>query len=338
MTETTFLPAVGPGALPPLPTLADDAGAEAQPDSYRPPPARSALRIYGGKRRKADWIISQFPAHTCYVEPFGGAMSVLLRKQPSVCEVYNDADSELVNFFRVLREQPDALIRAIALTPYSREEVDRSCAPTGTETPLEAARLTYVRSWQSRHGLPAVGKMGWRYDIANARQNVETWRTGPESLWQIVDRMKEVQLEHGDALKLFSRYDRKDTLFYVDPPYVAETRGKRWATTAYKHELTDDDHVVLAARLNTLKGMVVVSGYDSELYDRLYAGWHKVKAMAQTHNSKIQAVETLWLSPNITLRQPYLIPPSLPMDDADDEDDLLEELHAWERDHRSLPV
>src|SRR5574343_303278 len=102
---------------------------------------RPALRYFGGKFRLAPWIISQFPPHTVYVEPFGGGGSVLLRKLPAYHEVYNDLDGDVVNFFRVLREQPDELLRAIDLTPYSREEQRQAFDANDEPSSLDRARL-----------------------------------------------------------------------------------------------------------------------------------------------------------------------------------------------------
>ena len=134
-----------------------------------PPSSRAALRYYGGKHSIAPWIVSHFPPHICYVEPFGGALSVLLHKPPARIEVANDADRLVVTFFRVLRERPDALRRAIALTPYAREECRLACTPEAHDPDsgldeLERARRFYVQAWQSRHGAPSRGQMGWRYE------------------------------------------------------------------------------------------------------------------------------------------------------------------------------
>jgi DNA adenine methylase len=266
-------------------------------------PTRAALRYYGGKARLAPWIVAHLPPHTGYVEPFGGAASVLLRKPPAPCEVYNDLDGEVVGFFRVLRERPGDLVEAVRRTPFARAEVDAACVPPppGLDD-LERARRVYVRSWQGRHGLPARGRMGWRFERAAAgyRTAVAQW-ADLDRLWATAERLRTVQLECDDALRVLARFDGPDTVHYIDPPYPASTRGRRWATTAYAHELTDADHRRLAEVLRGLRGMAVVSGYPGPLYRELYAGWPVVTRRARTNGARA-ATEALWLSPHAAAR------------------------------------
>jgi DNA adenine methylase len=129
-------------------------------------PRRTALRYYGGKAALASWIVAQFPAHQTYCESFGGAASVLLAKPRAVRETYNDLDGAVVSFFRCMRDQPDTLIRAIQLTPFARAEIDGADVDDQTITDLERARRLYVRSWQTIHGAPSRGRMGWRCEKA----------------------------------------------------------------------------------------------------------------------------------------------------------------------------
>ncbi len=247
---------------------------------------RPALRYFGGKYRLAPWIIENFPEHLCYVEPFGGGMGVMLRKQPSYHDVYNDLDGEVVNFFRVLRERPEELIRAIALTPFSREEQRAAFEVVGNE--LERARRLYVRSWQSHGGGRGQWQQGWRYEVTNHRNRhvISDWNR-VDSLWEIVARLKEIQFECDDAIRVIERFDGPETLFYLDPPYLAETRSIRWRSKAYVHEIDDDYHRRLAELLSKMQGMAVISGYAAGLYDELYAGWvRKEKVVTTDFQSK----------------------------------------------------
>lgn len=263
---------------------------------------RPALRYFGGKWRIAPWIVSNFPTHVSYVEPFCGAASVLLQKTPSKLETINDKDLEVVNFFSVLRNNTDQLIREIELTPYSRYEYWNAYKPT--DDPVESARRYYIRSWFGRGGMRKESG-GWRFLVTNARGGsvVDDWRRIGH-LRLIVERLQMVQIENDDAFTIIERYDTPDTLFYVDPPYLFSTRGKRWKA-AYKYELSDADHSRLAELLNQVSGMVVLSGYQSNLYNELYKGWICKSKTDRKENLKT-STECLWISPSARDHQPSL--------------------------------
>jgi len=270
---------------------------------------RPALRYYGGKWRIAPWIISHFPDHHAYVEPFGGAGSVLLRKDPSSSEILNDLDGNVVNFFRVLRERTEELKRAIEFTPFSREETHVSMEHS--TDPLEAARRFFIRAWQTQHGAPHMGRNGWRFGRRGGndrRSAVDDWNDTAR-LPAIAQRLKLVQIEHDDALKVIPRFDAEGTLFYVDPPYVLGTRADRWRRNGYVHEMSDEDHRALAEVLNSAKGMVVLSGYPSDLYKNLYRDW-KVSSITNHTSRSAPQTEYLWLSPKAAaaLKQLELAP------------------------------
>lgn len=272
--------------------------------------SRTALRFYGGKASIAPWIINHFPPHAAYVEPFGGGASVLLKKPPAPLETYNDLDRAIVTFFRVLRDQPDALIRAIQLTPFARAEMDGSDVDDSTITDLERARRVYVRSGQCQHGLPARGQMGWRFDVGALTgngTNIKMWNK-TEHLYAVAARLKAVQIECWPAAKVIARHaDQPDTLFYVDPPYVPATRGARWAKVGYDREMTDADHEALAAQLHAVSGMVVLSGYHSPLYDRLYGDWTRSERTSRTQAGK-RATEVVWRNPAAVARANDALP------------------------------
>lgn len=249
------------------------------------------VRYFGGKFRIAEWIIEQFPTHTTYVEPFAGGASVLFRKQPSKIEVLNDLNGEVVNFFDVLRTRPDELIRVIELTPYSREEHRRAHEVTGDE--LERARRFYVRSRQSYGSGEGEYNTGWRFQANDKRgtTNVEEWNK-TDALWQAATRLKAVQIECDNALNTIKRFDGPNTLFYVDPPYLPETRS---TSNEYRHEMTEAQHIELADVLNAVQGMVILSGYKSELYSRMYGDWHCISKETRA-NDNAPTVEYLWIN------------------------------------------
>lgn len=253
-----------------------------------------AVRYHGGKWRLAPWIIQNIPSQpTCYVEPYGGGASVILRKRPSTIDVYNDLDGDVVNFFRVLRDQWQDLKSAIELTPYSREEL--ALATEREESShLERARRFYVRAWQGFSGPCCQGKPGWRYVRESHRNEspIRQWRR-MEHMDAIVERLRGVYIEHDTALNVIARYDGPETLFYVDPPYLPATRSASSQRKAYVHEMTRDEHEALAGILNQVQGDVLISGYDSEDYDRWFADWAKSTRSARTQKA-VERTECLW--------------------------------------------
>lgn len=260
---------------------------------------RPVLRYPGGKYKIAKWIISHFPAHEFYVEPYGGAGSVLMAKSCSQGEIINDLDGDVVNVFRVLRnaEQAKELERLIRLTPFAYEEYKDAYDPC--DDPIERARRVIFRSFASM-GSDGVSRRnsGFR-GLKNNQTSVtaaQEWSRYPDVIQSFVRRLQNVLIEHRPAMHLFKSYDRVETLFYVDPPYLMSTRSK--SSILYSNEMSEQDHIELAAALHAVKGMVVLSGYSSNLYDGLYVDWKKMSKSSTSQNGKSR-VECLWLSPNI---------------------------------------
>ena len=258
-------------------------------------PRRPLVRYHGGKWKLAPWILRHLPQHRVYVEPYGGGGSVLLQKPRSYAEVYNDLDGEIVNLFRVARDNGEALARAAELTPFSRAEFAEAYEPDGE--PLEQARRTLIRAFMGFSSAGASGQMtGFR---ANSTRSGTTpahdWMNFPDHLRAVVQRLRGVVIESRDALDVMRHQDGPDTVHYVDPPYVHETRHMRERSQAYRHEMTDDQHRELAEVLTSLRGAVVVSGYRCPLYDELFEGWQRIDAAAHADGAR-DRVESLWLS------------------------------------------
>jgi DNA adenine methylase len=226
--------------------------------------------------------------------------SVLLAKAPSRREVLNDRDDAVATFWRVLRERPAELCLAVASTPYSRVEAQRASLPGDGLGELEVARRLVVLAGQTLHGAVATCRMGWRFETGAARRahNLDAWLALPARLAAIAARLRRVELEHADGFVVVPRFDGPGTCFYVDPTYPASTRGPRWATAGYRHELTDADHVRLAGLLQDIAGVAVVSGYACPLYEALYTrrGWRLVRLRA-TDQAGGPRTECLWLHP-----------------------------------------
>lgn len=264
-------------------------------------PTRPALRWHGGKWKLAPWIISHFPKHKVYVEPFGGAASVLIRKEPSYAEVYNDLDGEVVTLFRVMRnpETAEQLKRAIELTPFARDEFLE--AYQKADTPVEIARRLIIRSFMGfgSNAHNSVGRSGFR---ANSNRSGTTpahdWVNWPSQIPAFIERLRGVVIENRPAHEIIKQHDSPQTLFYVDPPYPWGTRslnGKK-VSHFYNHEMDDAAHIELAEQLQTSSGMVILSGYPCDLYDNeLYKDWHRIERKAFADGAR-ERTEVLWLN------------------------------------------
>ena len=269
-------------------------------------PTRPVLRYHGGKWMLASWIIGHFPPHRIYTETFGGAGSVLMQKPRAYCEVYNDLGDDVVNLFRVLRGRESAaqLERLLRLTPFAREEFKLSYEPT--EDPLERARRLVVRCFMgfgtTAHSIAA--RTGFRQKSYRSNQTgVGDWRNYPDAMKAMSERLQGVLIENKPAIEVLRIHDSQDTLHYVDPPYLHETRSMRWPSDVkgfYPHEMTEQEHRELAEALHQLEGMVVLSGYPSALYDEeLYPDWTRVTRGTIADGAR-KRVEAIWVNENGT--------------------------------------
>ena len=257
-----------------------------------------AFGWYGGKYSHLGWLLPLLPKALHYCEPFGGSAAVLINREPSPIETYNDIDGEVANFFRVLRDEKETLIEAIGLTPFSREEFEKSIhEPTEGLSDLERARRFYIRARQVRTGLAQTASSGrWAHCRLTSRAGmagaVSRWLGAVVDLPEIAQRLLRVQIENDDAISVIRRYDSEETLFYCDPPYPHESRGD---SNAYEYEMTNEEHQELASVLHNLKGRVALSGYHCNLTDKLYADWYCVEAPAKNcHSVKKPRREVLW--------------------------------------------
>lgn len=259
-------------------------------------PSRPVVNYFGGKWLLAPWIIEHFPPHLTYCEPFGGGANVLLRKARSKAEIYNDIDGEIVSLFQVLRDPPAAaaLIAALELTPFARQEFIDAHQPC--DDPIERARRTIFRSFAGHGSSSMAAGFKTTFRATSLRSDTHpaaSWASYPASLHAVVARLRGVGIENRPALQVLAKYDTVDTLHYLDPPYVV---GERSGKHRYKHELTQADHAALLEAAAGLKGMVVVSGYASKLYDDALAGWRRVRRFASIQGGG-ERTEVLWINP-----------------------------------------
>lgn len=255
---------------------------------------------YGGKYSHLNWLLPLLPKTHNYCEPFGGSGAVLLNREPSSVETYNDIDGEVVNFFRVLRDHKKKLIEAIGLTPFSREEFHIACQDFGPHlSELERARRFFVRARQVRTGLAQTASLGRWANCMNTSRNgmsgvVSRWLGSVEGLADVAERLLRVQIENRPAIEVIQVYDSPQTLFYCDPPYPHEVRGD---SKAYGFEMSDAEHQELAEVLKRINGLAAVSGYRCDLMDRLYKGWRREAAPAKKcHSVKKPRAEVLWMN------------------------------------------
>lgn len=263
------------------------------------PPDRPVLRYHGGKWRLAPWIISHFPPHRTYVEPFAGAASVLMRKPRSYAEVYNDRWGTVVDVFRVMRDRELSadLERRLRYTPFSRDEFMQSYIEDPDDI-VERARKSIIRSFMGFGSASTNGDhpTGFR---SNSNRSGTTpahdWQHYPDQINSFCSRLQGVVIENREAADVIAQHDGPGTLIYCDPPYPHSTRNMRRGNAAYAVEMSDDDHEQLAAVLRNCVGMVIVSSYHSPLYERLYAGWETSELEALADGAQPRR-EVLWFN------------------------------------------
>lgn len=286
---------------------------------------------YGGKIQLAPWILEQFPPHQVYCEVFGGSGAVLLAKRPAPLEVYNDRDTGLAHFYRVLRD-PDLypeFTRRVSAWPYHRGEYHWARETWDTcADPVERAVRWFVVAKQSFSG--AFGR-SWSFATSPGSGKGTQWMHSVEALATVHQRLQSVQVECQDWAAIVDTYDGSDTLFYCDPPYVTDTRSER---RVYSHEMSLEDHGAFVDRIRRIRGMAVISGYQHPVYDALEtAGWTRLDrgvfahATAKTRLTQRRGsgamqdagghrIESLWINPAARQRRRQMTLWEAPHDDT----------------------
>lgn len=247
------------------------------------------LKYPGSKWKVADWIISRFPHHKVYLEPFFGSGACFFKKAPCYLETVNDINGDIVNLFRVCRERPDELSRQLTLTPFAREEFENCYEHS--EYPIEQARRTLVRYHQS-FGTSNSSKYSWRnVQTYGGPRTATMWNNLPEIVQDVARRLKDAQIENTDALELIRRYNHPKTLIYIDPPYLLDLRKRNM----YQNEMSDEQHKELIQIIKRSKSMIVLSGYDNELYNSELSDWYTDTITAQAQFGKSR-IEKIWMN------------------------------------------
>lgn len=246
------------------------------------------LRYFGGKFKMSSQIIELFPPHGIYVDVFGGSASILLQKHRSSKEVYNDLNREVFIFFKVLRENPDQLQHLLKMTPYCKLEYEAAHEPQHTE--MEIARTFFIRSWMGVGGAGIKHRSGFRKSYRQDIVPEWNYQSAIDLIPQAVERLRGVVFENLDFLQIIKDYDGPQTLFYLDPPYLAETRT---GNQKYKHEFTPADHTAMLQLVTQAKGNFVISGYKSQLYEQYLGAWNQKKVESPTSGQNTRT-EIIW--------------------------------------------
>jgi DNA adenine methylase len=224
----------------------------------------TVFRFPGGKFFLAKKLLPLIPPHEVYVEVFGGAANLLFNKPPSKVEVYNDINSELVNFFRVLRDDMKwkILQEKLLLTPYSREEFELACREENGLDDVERARRFFIRIQQS------FSRMGETFGYSLARNDVSSYFHKLDGFVKFHERIRNAIIENDDFEKIIRRYDSQATFFFLDPPYLGHSVKSKFLN------MSEDDHRRLVEVLLQIKGKALLCGYRNEIYEKLEkAGW-----------------------------------------------------------------
>ncbi len=274
--------------------------AKGRPAAKSPAFTKPAFGYYGAKQRLASRIVEMLPPHNAWVEGFCGSAAISLAKQPAPIEVINDLDGEIVNLFRLLRTKPATLIEAVALTPYARQEFAQGRRRSRRLPPLERARRFLAGVMMTVNGAVNGGRSGFSFSTAYTRSGMEArvsrWYNLPERLSHVAERLRKFRVEHRDARRLLEVFlNRPATLVYLDPPYFVK-RAHRYVIDANDHAF----HEELLKLCCKAKCMILLSGYDTPLYNRMLTrkgGWKRVVIETHTRDTKgkdYSRSEVLW--------------------------------------------
>ena len=265
---------------------------------------RSVLKYPGSKWNIAEQIVDLIPEHHSYVEPFFGSGAVFFKKKPSDIETINDLDSDVVNLFRCIRTDSERLAKLVMATPFAREVYDGQFDGSLTDTvyidSFERAAGFLIKCWQG-HGFRTNGyKVGWKNDVQGRERMYALWNWYrlPEWIIDIAERLRTVQVENKPAIEVIKRFNYENVFMYLDPPYVLGTRTAK----QYRHEMTDGEHEELLKLIHSSNAMVMISGYESELYNDYLHDWNKVSLNSCAEYGG-KRTEVLWMNFDNSVKQ-----------------------------------
>lgn len=269
---------------------------------------KAVMKYPGSKWNIAGKLVELIPPHHSYVEPYFGSGAVLFNKQPSDIETVNDLDGNVVNLFRCIQQDSERLARLVMTTPFSREVYDEQYAAGSHAGKYLRAAGFLIRCWQG-YGCRTNGvKVGWKNDIRGRESMYAlwSWYRLPDWIIGIAERLRKVQIENRPAPEVIEKFNYPDVFMYLDPPYLLETRAGRRAQ--YKHEMTDADHEELLKSILRIRAKIMISGYESEMYNDYLQGWHKECFLSCAEQGRPRQ-EVVWMNyeynAQITLQDIY---------------------------------
>jgi DNA adenine methylase len=264
------------------------------------------MPYYGGKTMHTEWINRYLPRSAdAYIEGFAGSAAIGLSRPRADFEVFNDLDPGVANLYRVLQSAPEELQRTLRFTMHSRQE--HACCSAAEADRVAGKHIDPVE-WARQHLVlvrqPFAGGFDGSWGYARQSRALPFHRV-VALIPPVAARMRDAVIENLHFDDLIARYERlgANTLWYLDPPYVPETRVSK---KVYRAEMTADEHVLLIKRIKSIRGMVVVSGYPSDLYDRALDGWLRVtknvvclasNAAPRAGGCRPRRTECLWINP-----------------------------------------
>jgi DNA adenine methylase len=249
----------------------------------------------GGKFSLLPWLLPKLPDCKHFVDVFGGSAVVLLNRKQSPIETYNDINHQVVDFFKVLREQPEALVNALQLTPHSRYEYDEAWI-SESDNAIEKARKFFIRTQQSIHAAGAHDKVkGWAASLTQSRVSISEkthkWINAVNNLYAVAERLKQVQIECSDFRFIMKSYDNADSLLYLDAPYDMTFRS----SSRYLFEFAKQDFFDMHYWCKNSKSKVAVSGYNTPFMMDLFKNFNFHEGPKRKNNlSDKEAFECLW--------------------------------------------
>lgn len=254
------------------------------------------LKYPGGKRNIVDELIKYVPEHKIYLEPFFGGGTLFFAKDPAAIETINDKDSDVVNLFRVIKDHSEKLARTLLVTPYSKQIYEESYIDD-TLSEIDRACRFLVKCWQGYGSRGCSSRVGFKTDIQKRERMYALWDwyNLPVRVIEVAERLRKVQIENRPAAELINAYNNEDTFMYLDPPYVFETRTKSNRGRQYNHEMSDSEHEQLLKTIVSSRAKVMISGYDSDMYNDYLRTWYK-RSFNSCSSGGSRRREVIWMN------------------------------------------